>query len=78
MCLTLFHEKHIVENEYTNRLYKPFHFLIVVFGSVHTQGPSIERNVQLLPLLIARSSDSRVDWMASRYGCSVTRCAISS
>src|SRR5690348_9271812 len=32
-------EKHAVENEYTNRLYKPFHFLLVVLWPVRTQGP---------------------------------------
>ena len=41
MSFPLFLEKHVVEDEYTNRLYKPFHFLIVVFGSVNTQGPFI-------------------------------------
>jgi hypothetical protein len=30
MRFPLFLEKHVVEKEYTNRLYKPFHFLIVV------------------------------------------------
>ena len=39
MRFPLFLEKHVLEDEYTNRLYRPFHFLIVVFGSVHTQGP---------------------------------------
>src|SRR5712692_6082049 len=40
MRFPLFLEKHVLEDEYTNRLYRPFHFLIVVFGSVNTQGPS--------------------------------------
>src|SRR3989475_8778304 len=40
MRFLLILHKHVVEDEYTNRLYKPFHFLIVVFGSVSTQGPN--------------------------------------
>jgi len=35
MRFPLFLEKHVLEDEYTNRLYRPFHFLIVVFGSVN-------------------------------------------
>jgi len=30
----------VLEKEYTNRLYGPFRFLLVVFGSVHTQEPT--------------------------------------
>jgi hypothetical protein len=39
MRFPFFLEKHVVEDEHINRLYKPFHFLIVAFGSVNTQGP---------------------------------------
>jgi hypothetical protein len=38
MRFPLFLLKRVLEEEYTNRLYGPFHFLIVVFGSVDTQG----------------------------------------
>src|SRR5258706_6591729 len=31
--------KHIVEGEYTNRLYRPLHFLSVILESVSTQEP---------------------------------------
>ncbi len=43
MRFPFFLEKYVVEDEYTNRLYKPFHFLVVVFGSVRTQGPYEDR-----------------------------------
>ena len=39
MGFYLFSGKPIVEDVYTNRLYKPLHYLIVVFGSVRTKGP---------------------------------------
>jgi hypothetical protein len=39
MRFPLFLLKRVLEEESTNRLYGPFHFLLVVFGSVTTQGP---------------------------------------
>ncbi len=39
MHYPLFLGKHVVDDEYTNWLYKPFYFLSVVFGFVNTQGP---------------------------------------
>jgi hypothetical protein len=39
MRLPLLLAKHIMKDEYTNRLYKPFHVLTVVFGFVKTPGP---------------------------------------
>jgi hypothetical protein len=44
MRFPLFLLKRVLEEEYTNRLYGPFHFLIVVFGSVDTQGPTLSFN----------------------------------
>src|SRR6266567_7936507 len=41
MHYPLFLGKHVVDDEYTNWLYKPFYFLSVVFGFVNTQGPNI-------------------------------------
>ena len=40
MRCPLFLGKHILKDEHTNWLYKLLHFLIVVLGSVSTQGPS--------------------------------------
>ena len=47
MRFLLFLEKHGMVDESTNRLYKPFHFLIVVFGSVNTQGPTHRAHLTL-------------------------------
>src|SRR5438270_8876025 len=58
MSFPLFLEKHVVEGEYTNRLYKPFHFLIVVFGSVSTQGPVVARSTSHGSIFLSRDGAS--------------------
>src|SRR5947208_82917 len=49
-------------DEHANRLYKPFHFLIVVLGSVNTQGPVADWQSLsgILKLLLASNLSNQV------------------
>ncbi len=55
MHYPLFLGKHVVDDEYTNWLYKPFYFLSVVFGFVNTQGPLLTNSIaaSLIPSRIS-------------------------